>query len=90
MPLRDEELALRPPPGVSFTEWHQAKLAESRGHEFKAGLVLAAIGAGLYLIMGWTAGAIPGFIGVALLINALIARRSSRCGPTTESNPPQS
>jgi hypothetical protein len=90
MPLRDEELELRPPPGVSFAEWHEAKLVESRTHAFRGGLVLLGVGAGLVLMMppGSNAlGAIPGFIGVALIVNALIERCTAR-KPKRETQPP--
>lgn len=91
MPLRDEELALRPPPGVSFAEWQQAKLVESRTHAFRGGLILVAIGIGLHLVLGPgnMIGAIPGLIGVALIINALIERFALCRRDATENRPPQ-
>jgi Flp pilus assembly protein TadB len=94
MPPRDEELAMRPPPGVSFAEWQQAKLAEARTHAFRGGLVLVAVGAGLHLMLGSQnyLGAIPAFIGLALIVNALIERFVLRrdTAPANESRPPQS
>lgn len=74
----EAENDLRPPAGVSFADWQAAKRAESRSHATKGGLVLIGVGAGLYLLFGaagggqmrWV-GAIPGFIGVALLVHVL-------------------
>jgi hypothetical protein len=40
------------------------------GHDFRAGLILVATGAGLYFFLGRGIAAIVGFIGVALLIYA--------------------
>lgn len=79
------ELEHTPPAGVSFQEWQAARKAEARGHQIKGGLVLIAVGAGLYLFFGaagggqmrWM-GTIPGFIGVALLLHALFESLSAR------------
>ena len=93
MPPTDEELESRPPAGVSFAEWNEAKRAESRRHDFKGGLVLIAVGLGLSLMVppgNNAVGAIPGLIGVALLVNALIERVSSRNDHLTNSRPPHS
>jgi hypothetical protein len=50
------------------------------GRDLRAGLILIAVGAGLYLFLGTLVGqalglvgAIPGFIGVALLLYALLS-----------------
>ena len=58
---------------------------EHKNNDFRAGLVLVAVGAGLYLflsaILGRSfglVGAIPGFIGVALLLYALLKALFSR------------
>ena len=66
--------------------------ASGRG-DVKAGLILIAIAAGLYLGAGEmhlpTAGVyIPGFIGVALLVNALIIYLTTKKNSETPSNPP--
>jgi hypothetical protein len=93
MPPTDEELDSRPPPGVSFAEWEQARRAQARTHDFKGGLVLIAVGLGVYLTLppgGHLAAAIPGFIGVALLVNAVIERVSARKHATSATRPPQS
>lgn len=54
--------------------------ASGPGRDFRAGLVLIGVGAGLYLFLGslvsqslGLVGAIPGFIGVALLLYALFS-----------------
>jgi hypothetical protein len=50
----------------------------SANHDVRGGLVLIAVGAGLWLMLGGIAsnlryvGAIPGFIGIALLLYALL------------------
>ena len=69
---------------------------ENKANDFRTGLIMIAIGAGLYLFFlslfgGWMryVGAIPGFIGVALLIyatlNALFGRKDQ-----ANTRPPQS
>lgn len=75
-PEEEEERELKPPAGVSFADWQAAKRAEARSHEIKGGLVLVAVGAGLVCFL-WSIhskaiwlGAIPGFIGLALLAHA--------------------
>jgi len=80
-PPTDEELAHRPPPGANYAEWERTRLVRERRNDIKSGLILIAVGGGLYLMLGAAgifAGAIPGFIGVALLVNGLIERFSSR------------
>ena len=91
MPLRDEELALRPPPGVTYAEWHKARLEESRTHAFRGGLILIGVGLGLHLMLGPgnMIGAIPGLVGVALIINAILERFSARRDAKSEGRPPQ-
>ena len=91
MPLRDEELALRPPPGVGYADWHKARLEESRTHAFRGGLVLIGVGLGLHLMLGPgnMIGAIPGLVGVALIINAVLERFTAGRDAKSESRPPQ-
>ena len=66
-------------------------------NDIRAGLILLATGAGLYVFLGTFlgrglgyVGAIPGFIGVALLLNGLFAAFSARNNPTPSDRPPQS
>jgi hypothetical protein len=77
MPRTDEELENTPPPGVSLADWETVRLARERQGNIKAGLILIAVGIGLYVMLhgqGAYASAIPGFIGVALLLNAVLTR----------------
>jgi len=77
MPKTDEELALTPPPGASLAEWEAVQRARERRGSLKGGLIALAVGIGLYVMMGPDAGkvgAIPGLIGVALIVHALIER----------------
>lgn len=91
MPLRDEELALRPPAGANFAEWQEAKERESRNHAFRGGLVLIAVGLGLNIMLGARnmIGAIPGFIGVALLLHALIGFIAANLRSKNGNRPPR-
>jgi hypothetical protein len=76
-PKTDEELELTPPPGVSLAEWEALRRARDRRGSLKAGLILIAVGVGLYFMMpgpDLQVGAIPGLIGVALIVHALIER----------------
>lgn len=64
------------PPRVDLAEWTAARRAQSRSRSVKAGLVLIALGAGIQVFLysvrarvGWV-GAVPGFIGVALLLHS--------------------
>lgn len=91
MPPSSDEVERTPPPGMSYPEWHALKRAEMRANEIKGGLVLIAVGVGLYLFfsemhlgpMGQMrfVGAIPGGIGVALLLHALLESLFAK-GPT--------
>lgn len=62
-------------------------------HDVRGGLVLIAVGAGLWLMLGGIAGnlryvgAIPGFIGVALLLYALLAAVFGRKNPPQNPSP---
>ncbi len=70
---------------------------DENNHDFRAGLVLVATGAGLYVFLGTFlgrglgyVGAIPGFIGVALILNGFFGTwRSKHKTPPTD-RPPQS
>ena len=66
-------------------------------HDLRGGLILIGIGAGLYLFFVTVGapearfiGAIPGFIGVALLLHALLDALLPRKNTTPEDRPPQS
>jgi hypothetical protein len=71
------------------------KKNRSTNHDVRGGLVLIAVGAGLWLMLGGIAGdlryvgAIPGFIGVALLLYAFLAWIVSPDDPP-EDPPPHS
>lgn len=87
-PRDDDEAENTPPPGVAYDDWIETKRAQERRHDIKGGLVLIAVGAGLYLMMGSGSvgrfiGAIPGLIGAALLLYALFNK------PSAGSRPPQ-
>lgn len=74
-PRSDEEMELTPPAGVAYDEWLAAKRAQQWRHDIKGGLVLIAVGVGLYLMLGSSyLGAVPGMIGVALLVYAYFNR----------------
>lgn len=59
-------------------------------HDVRGGLVLIAVGAGLFLMLGSLSsnlrliGAIPGFIGIALLLYALLAALLRRKQPDSD------
>lgn len=74
----------------------QPAKAEPENNDIRAGLVLIAVGAGLYLFFislfgGWMKyiGAIPGFIGAALLLYGLTQAAFGRKNPPA-TRPPQS
>jgi len=83
-PKSDEELELTPPPGASLAEWEALRRVRSQRGSLKGGLILIAVGAGLYIMMGTDAGragAIPALIGVAMIVYALIEKFSAGRGP---------
>jgi len=68
-----------------------------KSNDFRSGLVLIAVGAGLYLFLNaflghafGLFGAIPGFIGVALLFYGLLNALFSRKDKPPADRPPQS
>jgi hypothetical protein len=81
-PMSDEELKYAPaPPTMSAAEWQQAQRTQQRRRDLRAGLILLAVGGGLYLMLREMSGtdvamvgAIPGLIGVALLLHGLLDR----------------
>lgn len=80
MPKSDEELELTPPPGASLAEWETIRRARDQRSSLKGGLILIAIGVGLYMLL-WhdpdrLVGAIPALIGVALIVHVLIDKLS--------------
>ncbi|MCX6954020.1 MAG: DUF6249 domain-containing protein [Verrucomicrobia bacterium] len=72
------------PPLDPHEEAEKAEYAKDRtaDHDLRGGMVLIAVGAGLWLMLGAIApnaryiGAIPGFIGIALLLYALLTRKN--------------
>ena len=71
--------------------------AERERNDVRAGLILIAVGAGIYLFLRTggdsrlgIVGAIPGFIGVALLLNGLFASLSAKGKNPSDDRPPQS
>jgi len=73
----------QPLPPLQDQETSQQR--ENKCNDFRTGLVLVAVGAGLYLFLNaflgpsfGLVGAIPGFIGVALLLFALLNALFSR------------
>lgn len=91
--LREDELAPQPPPGMSYAEWLRLRREHERGHGLRGGLVLIAVGVGMLLMLGPGnyVGAIPGLIGVALIVSALLERFMSRRepGPASEDRAPR-
>jgi len=84
LPKSDEELELTPPPGASLAEWEAMRRARSRRGGLKGGLILIAVGAGMFIMMGTDAGrpgAIPALVGVALIVSALIEKHPTGRGP---------
>jgi small-conductance mechanosensitive channel len=84
-PLPDDMQPKQPPPACA-----------EKANDLRSGLVLIAVGAGLYLFLGSLAGrslglvgAIPGFIGVALLLNALLSATFRRKDTPPTTLPPQ-
>ena len=80
-----------PPLADDHTDDHRQKpRGLDANHDVRGGMVLIAVGAGLWLMLGSIAdrlrniGAIPGFIGVALLLFALLSavfRRKDQSPP---------
>ncbi len=64
-------------------------------HDVRGGMVLVAVGAGLWLMLGAISsqlrfvGAIPGFIGIALLLYAALNAAFSRKKSDSDRHPPQ-
>jgi len=77
-PQSDEEREHTPPPGLTAQQWEQFRVARERSDGIRNGLILIGVGAGLALMLQDNhtryVGAIPGFIGVAMLIHALLIR----------------
>lgn len=66
-------------------------------NDFRSGLIFVALGAGLYYFLGGATdyrtaalGAIPGFIGVALLLNGLVSSLLGKKTPPPDDFPPRS
>lgn len=66
-------------------------------HDLRAGLILLGVGAGIYVFFVTVGaeearfiGAIPGFIGVALLLHALLTALLPKNRPAPDDRPPQS
>lgn len=92
MPRSDEELEHTPPSGVSLAEWESVRIAREKQENVKAGLILIAVGIGLYVMLrgqGLYVGAIPGFIGVALLLHALWLKPVALPRDNRSDRPPQ-
>lgn len=87
-PLQDQETS---------PSWETSKSRENKDNDFRSGLVLIAVGAGLYFFLTalvgrglGLVGAIPGFIGVALLLYALLNALFGRKEKPSADRPPQS
>lgn len=86
------------PEFAEHTRFHPSAPKEDLGRrDLRDGLVLIAVGAGIYLFFTSVGaaearflGAIPGFIGVALLVNALFTALLPRKDPRPTERPPQS
>lgn len=75
----------------------QEKRSNSAANDIRAGLIAMATGVGLYVFLGAVAssevgyvGAIPGFIGVALLLSGLGRLLFAKKESGSDSRPPQS
>lgn len=84
-----------PPPPAEFRPRRDDR-ENSAQRDARGGLVLIALGAGLWVMFGAVAnharfvGAIPGFIGIALLLYALGRALFSRKSRDSDLHPPQS
>lgn len=93
MPGSDEEAEEKPPAGVGFPEWREARRLESRRNDLKGGLILVAVGVALFVFLGASAGRVAGGvvggIGLALLVCVVLDKFSSRPAKTSELRQPQ-
>jgi hypothetical protein len=86
------------PEFAEHTTFQHPPAHEDRGRrDLRSGLVLLGVGAGIYLFFTTVGaaearflGAIPGFIGVALLLNALFTALLPPRNPRSTDHPPQS
>ena len=69
--------------------------ADLNQHDFRGGLILIAVGVGVFLFLGMVAdarvawlGAVPGLIGVALVLHWVIIKISSRNKPNVPRSSP--
>lgn len=86
-----------PPLQETSPSWETSKSRENKENDFRSGLVLIAVGAGLYFFLGallgrgfGLVGAIPGLIGVALLVYATLNTLFGRKDKPSADRPPQS
>ena len=94
LPGADEEAGEKPPAGVSFPAWQEARRLESRRNDLKGGLILIAVGVSLFVFLGASAGRVAGGVvggvGLALLVSVVLDKFSSRPATTSELGRPQS
>lgn len=84
----------QPVPKTPDDEDEEESEKRGDGSDIRSGLILIAVGGGLYLFMSNLAGAkigyvgaIPGFIGVALLLFGLLSQTFKRKDPPPPSSP---
>jgi hypothetical protein len=81
-PISDEEVKDgMPPAGGDIAGWQRARREQQQRNDVRTGLILIAVGAGLFVMLRSLAGsevqyvgAIPGLIGVAMLVHGLLDR----------------
>lgn len=87
----------QPLPALPSDDAPPARRHENRGNDIRDGLICIGVGVGLYLFLGSLVGrslgyvgAIPGFIGVALLLHGVFAAFTKRKNPESDALPPRS
>ncbi len=87
----------QPLPALPSDDAPPRRRHEERGNDIRDGLICIGVGLGLYLFLGGLVGqslgyvgAIPGFIGVALLLHGLFTAFTKRKNPDNDALPPHS
>lgn len=87
----------QPLPALPNDDEPHRRRHDDRGNDIRDGLICIGVGLGLYLFLGsfigrslGYVGAIPGFIGVALLLHGVFAAFTRRKNPDHDTLPPRS